>query len=961
MKKQLPGLLLFVYMCISVQTIVAQVNPTKAEDRKKGIRNRVMLEENSLVKNVVFSNVGPTIMSGRVTDLEVNPANPLEFYIAYASGGLWYTNNNGVSYTSLFDNEDVITIGDIAVDWNSGTIYVGSGEVNSSRSSYAGMGVYKSTDKGVSWKNVGLPESHHIGAIIIHPQNPEIVWVAALGHLYSPNKERGIYKTTDGGNNWKQVLYVDENSGGVELSIQSDNPNVLYAAIWQRERRAWNFTEAGKGSGLYKSTDGGEQWKKLNSENSGFPNGEEVGRIGVCVAPSNPDIIYAVLDNQFAREEENAEEKDSTAYSIDDFKNITKEKFLLLDNTMLDAFLKDYYFPEKYSAALLKEKVASGEYRPTVINEYLSLGDYVFNLPIKGCEVYRSDDAGKTWKRTHENYLDDIYYTYGYYFGKIHVSPANPDKIVIYGVPILMSEDAGKTWKSLDADNMHGDFHALWFNPKNDDHIIVGNDGGINITYDGGKNWIKPNSPPVGQFYSVAVDDAKPYNVYGGLQDNGVWFGPSDNSNSATWQAFGKYPYTFLYGGDGMQVQVDTRDNNTIYTGFQFGYYARLNAQTNDEFSIRPRQDVGEYPLRFNWQTPIWLSRHNQDILYYGSNRFHRSLRQGDQIETLSADLTSNPKQGDVPFGTITTIHESPLKFGLLYCGTDDGKVHMSKDGGYTWKEIGQKLPSGLWVSRVWASAHHEVRIYVALNGYRQDNFQPYVFMSDNNGETWLDISSDLPYEPVNVVKEDPVNENIIYVGTDNGLYVSLNRGQQYMSFSGGLPRVAVHDLVFQETENDIVIGTHGRSIYKANLDQVQQLTDSIISRGLYAFTMKKPVHIGRNQGGKYWAFGDEILSKAVLPYYSKQKSLINGEIYTSGDTLLYSFVDTAEAGLNYYAYTLEVDAEIAEKFNTESGKRSKVYKPAANKLYYLKPGEYYCLWTNPSGMRTKQEFTVSE
>ncbi|MBK8487595.1 MAG: glycosyl hydrolase [Bacteroidetes bacterium] len=939
---------------------IAQVKSTPANDRINSLKTVKDLHEKSLVKNLQFQNIGPTIMSGRVTDLDVNPDNPFEFYVAYASGGLWYTNNNGLSFTPVFDNEEVMTIGDIAVHWKSGTIYVGTGEVNSSRSSYAGIGIYKSTDKGNTWKNIGLPESHHIGAILIHPDNPDIVWVAALGHLYSANKERGIYKTIDGGNSWKQVLYVDENTGGVELSMQANDPNSIYAAMWNRERRAWDLVESGKGSGIYKSTDGGDNWNKLNTESSGFPSGEGAGRIGIAVAPTNSNIVYAIIDNQFPREEEKEEIIDTSIYTINDFKNITKEKFLDLNNIKLDAFLTDNYFPEKYTADVLKQKVASGEFRPTVVNEYLSLGDYVFNSPIKGCEVYRSDDAGISWKKTYEGYLDDVYYTYGYYFGKIHVSPQNADKIIIYGVPILKSVDGGKSWNSIDADNMHGDFHALWFNPKNDDEIIVGNDGGINITYDGGKNWIKPASPPVGQFYSVEVDNATPYNVYGGLQDNGVWFGPSTYTASSDWQSSGKYPYEFINGGDGMQVQVDSRDNSTIYSGFQFGYYSRINIKENDELEIRPRQDVGEYPLRFNWETPIWLSRHNRDILYYGSNRFHRSLNKGSDLETLSPDLTTNPKQGDVPYGTITTIHESPLKFGLLYCGTDDGKIHFSNDGGYSWKEISKALPQGLWVSRVWASAHKEGRLYVALNGYRSDNFQPYIFVTEDNGTTWTNISSNLPFEPVNVIKEGPANENLLFVGTDNGLYVSLDRGKTYMAFSGGLPRVAVHDLVIQEREKDLVVGTHGRSIYRADLEELSMMNAEVLNSELYVFPVEK-MRYNKRQGNKYWNFGEPVEQSITLPYFSSENANMKAEIFNTGDTLMIALTDTAEAGLNYFIYSLTIDDRIANSFNASQVKGAKNYKKADNGKYYLKPGEYYCLWTKADGATMKQPFTISE
>lgn len=959
MKGILISVTLSLVMLVQQET-VAQVKPTPAKDRLNSLQTVKELRDNSLVKNLEFENIGPAIMSGRVTDLDVNPENPMEFYIAYASGGLWHTRNNGLSYTPVFDNADVITIGDIAVHWKTGTIYVGTGEVNSSRSSYAGTGMYKSVDAGATWEYLGLPESHHIGAILCHPENPDIVWVAALGHLYSPNAERGIYKTTDGGKHWKQVLYVDENTGGVELSMQSDNPDILYAAMWHRERRAWNLVESGAGSGIYKSTDGGDNWKKLNTAESGFPTGEGVGRIGIAVAPTDGNIVYAVIDNQKHRTDSDGEPADTSIYTIGDFNEINREKFLALDNDKLDKFLALNQFPKEYTAEILKQKVADGTFRPTVINEYLNLGDYVFESPIIGCEVYRSDDAGITWKKTFAGYMDDMYYTYGYYFGKIHVSPQNSQKVIIYGVPLLQSEDGGKTWKSLDADNMHADFHALWFNPQNDEHIIVGNDGGINMTYDGGKNWLKPVSPPVGQFYSIETDNATPYNVYGGLQDNGVWYGPSTYTLSNSWQSYGKYPYSIINGGDGMQVQVDTRDNRTVYTGYQFGYYARVNLDTDDAMEIRPRQEVGEYPLRFNWETPIWLSRHNRDILYYGSNRFHRSLHKGADMKTLSPDLTTNPKQGDVPYGTLTSIHESPLKFGLIYCGTDDGKVHCSNDGGYTWQEIGKGLPPSLWVSTVVASAHKVGRVYVALNGYRFDNFQPYVYMTDDNGATWVNISSNLPYEPVNVLKEGPANEDLLFIGTDNGLYISLDRGKNYMACSGGLPRVAVHDLAIQERDKDLLVATHGRSIYRADVEELSVMRAEVLESDLYVFPVGN-LRYNAQQGNKFWSFGEPYTQKVRLAYYVPQATEMQAEIYNAGDTLLLVMHDTAEAGLNYWYYALNIDSRIANSFNLSAVKDRKIYKQADDGNYYLKPGTYYCLWRKPDGTALKQPFTIEE
>ncbi len=818
------------FLLVSIFTN-GQVQPTPAAERLKGLEKRKVLESRSTLNHIKFRSIGPTVMSGRVSDIEANPEDPTEFYVAYSSGGLWYTSNNGLSFKPIFDSTDVLTIGDIAVNWKSGTIWVGTGEVNSSRSSYAGLGVYKSRDKGKTWQYAGLPESHHIGKIQLHPTDDNTAWVAALGHLYSPNKERGVFKTTDGGNTWKHTLFVDDNTGAVEMEINPQNPNELYAAMWYRTRRAWNFEESGASSGIYKSTDGGNTWTLISKQGSGFPNGAQVGRIGLAVYPKNPQIVYAIVDNQ--QNIPSTAKKDTASYELDDLKNLSIEQFAQLNQRRLDTFLKRNRLSNRYTAQQVKDLVASNKIKPTSLYDYLYVNTGFEGTPI-GAEVYRSDNGGTSWKKTNEKEIP-IFFTYGYYFAKIYVSPYNPDKVYALGFSSQLSVDGGKTWKNMDKPNVHADHHALWINPKRDSHLINGNDGGVNITYDNGENWFKANTPAVGQFYYVTTDNAKPYNVYGGMQDNGVWYLPSvlprnsfANSGLGLADGFEKN----IGGGDGMQVQVDPRDNLTTYYGSQFGNYARTNRLTRmGTRRITPRHELGEKPLRFNWQTPILLSPHNPEILYFGSHKFHRSFNMGDTMIALSGDLTKGGKQGDVPYGTLTTISESPVRFGLLYTGTDDGNIHVSKDAGYSWTLIsapakkGFSLPQHLWVSRVTASKHKESRVYASLNGYRFDDFMPYLYVSEDYGTTWSPIGKDLPAEPINVVKEDPKNENIIYVGTDGGLYVSFDKGQSFMMWSGGLPKsVPVHDIVIQERENEIVIGTHGRSIYIAKLDEVNKI-----------------------------------------------------------------------------------------------------------------------------------------
>ncbi len=824
----------------------SQPSPTPAAERLKVIDQRKALKERSLLNEINFRNIGPTVMSGRVVDLDVNPDDPTEFYVAYSTGGLWHTKNNGQSFTPIMDNLNILFIGDIAVNWKTRIIWVGTGEVNSSRSSYAGVGIYRTSNNGKNWDYLGLPESHHIGKIQLHPSDNNTAWVAVLGHLYSANKERGVYKTTDGGKSWKQTLFVDENTGAVDLDINPSNPAEVYAAMWYRVRRAWKFEESGKTSGIYKSSDGGETWKLVSAAGSGFMTGDKIGRIGITVFPVNPKLVYAVVDNNTPKAA-NTKSNDS-AYKKEDLKNLTKEQFAGLSSRWLDTFLRTNRFPRKYNGAGIKEMVASDKLKPSALWDYLDSDDGFQNTGIAGCEVYKSEDAGQTWKKSNEKPIS-IFNTYGYYFAKIYTSHTNPDKVFILGFLAQYSTDGGKTFKTMDKGNVHADHHALWVNPKNDNHIINGNDGGANISYDNGDNWFKANTPAVGQYYAVTVDDAKPYNVYGGLQDNGSWWGPSTNRESIDWTDNGQYAYRMINGGDGMQAQVDTRDNATVYSGSQFGFYGRYNKNTRGaQKSLHPQHELGDKPLRFNWQTPILLSKHNQDVLYFGSNRFHRSLNKGDSLSVLSADQTNGRVSGNVPYGTITTLSESPLRFGLIYTGTDDGNIHVSKDGGYSWEQLNQvtsttapkkakqqttnnkqsafegKLQTNnLWVSRVTASQYKESKVYTSLNGYRFDHFAPYLYVSDDYGLSWKQIGKDLPNEPINVVKEDPRNDSILYVGTDGGLYVSLDAGNSFMLWNAGMPEsVPVHDIAIQQRDNEIVLGTHGRSLYVAGLSDVQ-------------------------------------------------------------------------------------------------------------------------------------------
>ncbi len=915
---------------------IAQQPATSPETVKKALEQKQSMTQRSLVKNVPFKNIGPTIMSGRVVDVDVNPDMPSEFYVGYASGGVWHTVNNGTTFTPVLDSSDTQNVGDIAVHWPTRTIYVGTGENNASRSSYAGIGILKSTDNGKSWTNIGLMDAHHFAPILIHPDNPDVVVVGVTGHLYSPNEERGVYKTTDGGKTWKQSLFVDNMSGIIDLQHSPTNYNVMYATSWTKDRKAWNFSGNGTNSGIYKSTDAGETWTKVSTQGSGFPTGEGVGRIGVAVF--NDDIVYAVHDSQFRRKEEKKSE-DKRGLTKDEFKTMSNADFLALEDKKLDTYLKTNGFQEKYRAESVKQLVRSGNVKPIDLSKYLEdANSMLFDTPVVGTEVYKSTDGGKTWKKTHDDYLDGIYYSYGYYFGHIHVSPSDENAIYIYGVPIVKSKDGGKSWASISAENVHPDHHALWINPKNPNHLIDGNDGGVNISYDDGENWIKNNSPSVGQFYAINVDNEKPYNVYGGLQDNGVWKGPSNAKEDKSWQQQGQYPWEAIMGGDGMQIQIDNRNSNIVYTGFQFGTYFRLNLETEEQIYIQPKHTLGENPYRFNWQTPILLSSHNQDILYLGGNKLMRSMNQGNDWQAISDDLTKGGKKGNVAYGTLSSISESPFQFGLLYTGSDDGLIHVTKNAGGSWTNITGNLPKDLWVSRVVASQHKKERVYVTLNGYRWDDFKVYVYMSDDYGQTWKAISGNIPGSPVNVIREDSSSENILFLGTDNGAYVSFNNGDVWEAFSNGVPNVAVHDIVIQPEAKDLLLGTHGRSIYKANIAPLQQMNADMKSKPITIFDIS-PVLYSSRWGSTWSKWLDAYEPEKTIQFFSGSTGEKTIQILSEKGAELNRMSVKTDKGYNYIDYNLELTSKGRKALLKEN--TSIDINEANNGKHYLPKGIY--------------------
>lgn len=911
----------------------SQNNFTSARSIEISENNYKEQLKSSIVKNIELTNIGPSVMSGRVTDLEVNPNNPTEFYVAYASGGLWHTKNNGTTFSPIMDNSMTQNIGDFAIDWKSNSIYVGTGESNSSRSSYPGIGILKSNDNGSTWSNIGLRDSHHISRVLVNPNNENHLVVAVIGHLYTKNVQRGIFTSFDNGKTWDKSLFINDHTGAIDLVVDPENFDIQYAAFWERERKAWNFIGSGDNSGIYKSIDGGKNWELITTKSSGFPSGDGVGRIGLSIF--NSSIIYAVLDNQFRR----PANKKKTKLSRLDFKNMSKSDFLKLDDKELKAFISQNNFPKENDLENIKTRIQKDELYPNDIYKFLTDANAeLFDSAVIGAEVYKSVDAGKTWKKMNEDYLDGVYSSYGYYFGRIHVSPVDSEQIYIYGVPLLKSNDSGKTFSDIGASNVHVDHHDLWINPNDNNHLVLGNDGGVNISYDQGDNWIKLNQPSVGQFYSINVDNSEPYNVYGGLQDNGVWMASNNSVESPYWYESGHNNWTKIMGGDGMQIQIDKRNNNIVYTGLQFGNYYRLDLENESRKNIKPRHKLGQSPLRFNWQTPILISKHNQDIIYFGSNKLHRSLDKGNNWDEISDDLTNGGLKGNVPYGTITTFDESTHDFGKIVVGTDDGNIILTQDSGTNWKAINNGLPSNLWVSRVIFSNHNENRIYASLNGYRLNNFEPHLYASDDNGNTWNKISSNLPLSPINVIREDVKDERILYVGTDNGLFISFDLGLNWHPFSSNLPRVAIHDLVIQNEKNELILGTHGRSIYKLNLELFSKFNK--LHKSSSSFTVLK---FDEPKYSSFWGskrnYTTDIYSPELSVHiYSSTSQILSYQVLNKNSKFLNGGIIELDKGFNTINLPVFIDPNLSLKQIRKIGFEVKNYDDGKT---YLNKGKY--------------------
>ena len=748
---------------------------TGPELRLKGFEDYKAMQGASKFKDLKWQFVGPTNISGRVTDVAVVAPKGRNYtvYVASASGGVWKTENEGTTWTPIFENMVTAAIGDIALapsDQN--IVWVGTGEHNIFRSSQAGVGIFKSADGGKTWAHMGLADSNTISRIVVHPTNPDVVYVAAGGHEWTKNAERGVFKTADGGKSWEKVLYVNDETGAYDLVMDPRSSDTLYAAMWQRTRQKWNDprTEASHtGSGIFKTSDGGKTWTPVNA---GLPEPNRRGRIGFDLCLTKPDTLYALVDNYEVSREPTAEDR-ADPYGVP----------------------------------------SSGF--------------------IRGATAYRSDDAGASWTQVsgltpqQKTFMERHSGTFGWVFGQIRVDPNDANTSYILGVPFSASTDGGKTYTTVRSPG--GDNHALWIDPANSSYLVKGFDQGVAVSYDKGKSWRYFRSElNVCQFFNLNYDMATPFKVYGSMQDHGSFRGKVDlgaGRDRIPAQAFEGAP-----GGEGSNHFIDPTNPEVVYSAGFYGTISRAEYDKPGRFpgspftkTILPVLYENEPVLRGQWLAPFILSPHNPDILYHGMQYVFRSLDRGDTWERISPDLTTNDPatRGDIRYQTLFTISESPIKYGLIYAGTDDGRLWVTKDSGKAWAEVTAGLAPGKWMSRVVASAYKLGTVYLTQNGKRDDDFTPYVWKSTDYGKTWTSIATGVPVGPVNVIREDPVRADILYVGTDMGVYVTTDGGKTWMALGANLPTAYVHDLIIHPRDNIIVIATHGRGMWALDANTV--------------------------------------------------------------------------------------------------------------------------------------------
>lgn len=823
-----------VVLALALSVLVSGTRPTLAQDKSEN-----KLDE-TFLKNLQFRAIGPANMGGRIDDIAVVENNPNTFYVGAATGGVWKTTNNGTTFEPIFDGQGSTSIGDIAIASSDPSIvWVGTGEPNNRQSSSWGDGVYRSLDAGKTWQNMGLRDTKHIGRVVIDSRDPNIVYVAAVGHLWGPGKERGVFKTTDGGKTWNNVLFINEDTGVIDLAMDPQSPMTLYAAAYQRRRTPWGFNGRGPGSALYKTIDGGATWTKLTK---GLPE-DVTGRIGLDVYRRNPNILYALVEN------------------------------------------------------------AKGG-------------------------TFRSDDRGETWRKMSDMDSRPMYYS------QIRIDPNNDQRIWQLAANMYFSDDGGKTWTTTLGQRIHGDFHAMWIDPANSDHVLTGSDGGMHASYDRGRTWDFLNTIPLGQFYEVSLDNQKPFWVYGGLQDNGSWAGPSGTLNQ---EGITNDDWFRTGGGDGFYSVVDSTDPSIIYVESQNGSVSRLELKTGERKSIKPEGRVGEKRYRFDWNSPIVISAHNNRTIYFAGNRVFRSADRGNTW-TWSDDLTKNqdreklPIMGALPdktilsrhdgvetFGQIVTLAESPIKEGLLYAGTDDGNLQVSRDGGRTWKNITDKVsgvPKNTYVSRVVPSRYAEGTAFLTLDGHRADDYNTYVFVTTDYGDSWKSIKGNLPAGvTARVIREHPRNQNLLFLGTEFGAYVSFDRGGRWTRLKGNLPLVRVDDIQIHPRDNALVLATHGRSVWVLDdLSPLERASENILASDIHLFDVAPATHFrlyGRkgNTGHKWFAAPNAPYG-AVINYYvkDKPKDEVKISISDKSGAVIRDLKGPKESGLNRIVWDLRLN-----------------------------------------------------
>lgn len=784
--------------------------------------------------------LGPATMSGRIAALDAFDDGKLTIYAGAASGGVWKSEDAGTTFQPVFDDHTQ-SIGAIRIDPNNRqTVWVGTGEPWVRNSVSVGTGVYKTTDGGETWEVKGLADSEHISAIEVDHDNGDTVFVCALGHAWNANEQRGVFKTTDGGETWENILYVDADTGCGDLVMDSQSPNILYASMWEFRRQPDFFSSGGDGSGLYRSTDGGANWQELTT---GLPEGE-LGRISLAVAPSRTSVVYANVES---------------------------------DNNAL----------------------------------------------------YRSDDFGGSWQQMNDSQNIQMR---PFYFGELMVDPQNHERIYRPAFVTTVSDDGGKTFSGLFGNNfgigIHPDHHAIWINPNNPNQVLLGTDGGLYISQDRANDWKFARNLPISQFYHVSFDNQRPYNVYGGLQDNGSWTGPSRAAGGV-----GNHHWRNVGFGDGFWVFVDPFDDNIVYSEYQGGKLLRVNQTLSEVKNIPPIARDDEEPLRFNWNTAMHLSQVNAGTLYYGSQYLHRSTDRGESWETISPDLTTDddarqrqPQSGGLTIdnstaennATIYSISESPLDGGVVWVGTDDGHVQLTRNGGENWSNVTSNipdLPTGTWISRLEASPHQAGTAFMTADGHRTGDMNVYVYMTNDFGQTWQNIGSEGIEGYAWVVRQDLVNPELLFVGTEFGLYISLDSGQNWARFQEDLPKVAVHDIAIHPRDNDLILGTHGRGIYIIDdITPMRALTAEIIDTDVAMLPSQPGVMI---TGGALQSFGgnDEFIAAnppdaAMISYYLKKRHLFGDlkiNVYDENDQLITSLPGEKRRGINRVAWPMRL------------------------------------------------------